>query len=272
MMYSEGRMPQHTWFVGRKLAVLFAAAAALLASGASADAALLFDNISPYENGTTGASVSATGSTPNTFMGDGYNLVAGATDITGFDLYPVNLSGTSFTGLKLNIYVWGAVNTGTVSATAPAFSNLLASYSLTSTGTFASGSFFPFESASPGATPGVTLGTPLVIPSSTIGLTFNYQGTTDRTTYANVNSLTSLIAYGVPATVGSDVFNGYYRNANSETNGDFTSTLRSLGVTNQSLAVRVYGDAVPVPEPATVGVIAATVVLAGRRRRTSIAH
>ena len=70
-------------------------------------------------------------------MGDGYNLAAGTTAITGFDVYPVNVSGVNYTGLKINIFVWGSVNTsGTVNATTPAFGNLLASYSLTSSGAF----------------------------------------------------------------------------------------------------------------------------------------
>ncbi|MFL6594245.1 MAG: PEP-CTERM sorting domain-containing protein, partial [Chthoniobacterales bacterium] len=192
----------------------------------------------------------------NTFMGDGYNLLSGAFDITGFDLYPVNNSGTDYTGLKITIYVWGAVNTtGTVNATTPAFSNLLNTYTLTTAGTFTNGFYFPFESATPGVTPGITLGAPLTIPSSTVGLTFAYQGTTDGVNFASANGLSSTIAGGPAPTVGSDVFNGYYRNANSETNGNFTSSLRSLGGigAQQSVMVRVYGDAVP--EPSTLALV-----------------
>lgn len=220
----------------------------LAAPGAHAQT-LIFDNISSYENGATGSNASTTSSTPNTFMGDGYTLLSGTKDITGFDIYPTNVTGTNYTGLKATIYVWGTVNTGAVSASTPAFSNLLGSYTITSTGTYTTGFFYPFESAKPGVTPGISLTTPLALSSPTIGLTFAFQGTTDGATYAPANNLTSLITYGVPPTVGSQVFNGYYRNANSETNGNFTSTLRSLGVTNQSLAVRVYGDVVAAPEP-----------------------
>jgi hypothetical protein len=233
----------------RKLSTLslFVAAVSLILT-ATSQAAIVFDNMSNYENGVTGAAISSTASTPNTFMGEAYTLAAGTTTITGFDVYPVNLSGTSYNGLKITIYVWGTVNTGTVNATTPAFSNLLTSYTLTSAGSFNSGVYYPFESASPGVTPGITLGTPLAISSTTIGITFNYQGTTDGgVTYNNVNSLSSIIAYGTAPTVGSLVLGGatggYYRNANSEINGNFTSTFRSLGfLTNQSLAVRVYGN------------------------------
>jgi hypothetical protein len=208
---------------------------------------LVFDNISDLENGVAGAAANATSSTPNTFMGCAYTLAPGTTSITGFDLFPVNLSGTTFNALKINIWVWGTVNTGTVNASTPAFGNLLGSYTLTSSGTFASGFYYNYEGSPVGGSPGIALGTPLAIPSTTIGLTFNYQGSTDGgVTYNNVNSLTSLITSGTPPTVGSLVFNGYYRNANSEVNGNFTSTLRSLGLQNQGLAARIY---TVVPEP-----------------------
>ena len=173
--------------------------------------------------------------------------------ITGFDFLPVNLSGTNFTGLKINGFVWGGVNTGTVNATTPAFSNLLGTFSFTVSGAFNNGFLFPLESATPGVVPFATLGTPLVLSSGTqVGITLNYQGTTDGTTYNNVNNLSPIIAAGAPPVVGSDVFNGYYRNAASETNGNFVSTLRSLGLTNQTTAVRVYGDVTPVPEPSSM--------------------
>ena len=111
----------------RQYSLLTAVVTVVLAA-TSAKADVVFDNISNYEAGNTNSHISATGSTPNTFMGDGYVLAAGATDITGFDIFPVNLSGTTYTGLKINSYVWGTVNTGTVNATTPAFGNLLGSY------------------------------------------------------------------------------------------------------------------------------------------------
>lgn len=254
--------------MGKNLFGLTAAAILGLGATSASGASVVFDDISNFQNGVAGATATSTGSTPNTFMGDGYVLSPGTTDITGFDLYPVNLSGTNFTGLRINIFVWDTVNMGAVSAAAPAFSNLLASYSLTSAGTYTTGFFYSFESATPGVTPGITLGTPLTLADTTIGITLNYQGTTDGVTYSNVNSLTSLITTGTTPTVGSEIFNGYYRNANSETNGNFTSTLRSLGLTNQSLALRVYGDVVP--EPGTWVLLAAggAALLGWQRRRT----
>ena len=98
---------------------------------------------------------------------------------------------------------------------------------------FVDGYFYPLT--------GVTLSSPIALTGTTVGLTFNIQGSTDGVTFTNVNSLTSLVAYGDAPTVGSTVFNGYYRNANSETNGNFTSSLRTLGNDNESLGVTIYG-------------------------------
>ena len=228
---------------------------------------VVFDNMSNFQNAVPGAAIASTATVPNTFMGAGYVLSPGTTSITGFDIYPVNLSGTSFTGIRINIFVWGSVNLGTVNAATPAFGNLLGNYTLTSSGAFNTGFYFPFESATPGITPGITLGTPLAISGTTIGLTFNYQGTTDGVTYNNVNSLTSLISYGTPASTGSLVFNGYYRNANSEVDGNFTSTLRSLGLTDQGVAVRIYGTVVPEPSAMVLALVGGLGVLMLRRRR-----
>jgi len=242
---------------------------ASLAILASAQAQLVFDNMSVYESGSANGQVLVTSSTPNTWMGGAYNLAAGTTAITGFDIYPANLSGANFNALKITIDVWGSVNTsGTVNSTTPAFGNLLASYTFVSTGTFNTGFFFPFEGSPVGVNPGVTLATPLVIPSTQVGLSFNYMGSTDGgVTFFSTNSLTSLISGGTsPVTAGSEVFNGYYRNAAGENDGNFTSSLRSLsGVNNQSLAVRIYS----VPEPSTVAFLAlsSTALLIFRRRR-----
>lgn len=257
--------------MNKKLAIAALAAATFVAA-TSAKAAVVFDSATAFETSAPGVTISATSSTPNTFMGTGYTLLSGTSDITGFDLFPVNLSGTNFTGLKINIFVWGSVNT---TGTGNAFSNLLASYSLTSAGTYTSGFFYNFESATPGVTPGISLTNPLALSGNIIGLTFNYQGTTDGSTYSNVNGLNSLITYGTsaganPATIGSETLgSAYYRNASNETNGNFlASSVRSLGGTfNDTLAVRVYGDVAAVPEPTSMALLLPAGLLLGRRRR-----
>lgn len=240
-----------------------ATAAAILTAGAAKADIVLFDNITAFETGAAGAQGTTTGSTPNTFMGGGYELLTGATQITGFDLFPVNITGTNFTNIKVTVYVWDNVNTsGTVNATTPAFSNLLGSFTFTRTDDFSTGFFYPIENADP-SLPGFALPTPIDITDGTIGLTFNVQGSTDGVNYANINALTSLITLGVPATVGANVFNGYYRNAAGETDGNFTSALRSLGLTNQSVAVRVYG----VPTPGAASLLGLGGLMTLRRRR-----
>jgi len=240
-----------------------------LAGAASAQVGCVFDNVTNQFASGNGAF--STSSTPNTFMGGGFNLLAGTTAITGFDLYPVNVSGTNFDHLKINVWIWQTVNTsGTVNATTPAFSNLLGNYTLTSAGTFTTGFYFPIEGSPVGQASGVTLGVPLAISGTQIGMTFNYQGSTDGgLTYNSVNSLTSIISANNPNAVGTNVFGGYYRNANSETNGNFTSSLRSLGgLTNQSVAVRIYGENAAVPEPASMLAIGLGIAgLISKRRR-----
>ncbi|MEJ0088186.1 MAG: PEP-CTERM sorting domain-containing protein [Limisphaerales bacterium] len=246
----------------KSYSLCIAIVAAGMLSAANSKADVVFDNFS------SGQSANSTSSTPNTFMGDGYTLATGTTAITGFDLYPVNVTGTSYTGLRATIYLWGTVNTGAVSAATPAFSNLLGTYTFNFTDAYTTGFYFPLVGATPG-TPGAALASPVAISSPTVGITLNYQGTTDGVNYSTVNNLTSIISTGATApSVGSAVFNGYYRNGNGEVNGNFTSGVRSLGLQNQSLALRIYGNVTPVPEPTSLALIGAggLALLALRRR------
>jgi hypothetical protein len=217
---------------------------------------VVFDNISDEEQGVTGAHVTATTTTPNTFMGDVYGLTPGTTEITGLDLFPVDLAG-SYTGLKLNVDVWGAVNPGQVSAAIPAFGDLLGSYSFNETGTFNSGNFYAFVGTPDGSVPGLLLPSPLAIPSNVIGLTFSYEATTDGINYMTVNNLNTLISFGLPPSVGANLFNGFYQNSSGETNGNFTSPYTTLGPANEGLTVRIFGDAGTVPEPGTLALAGA---------------
>jgi hypothetical protein len=224
----------------------------------------VFDDVSNEENSVPGAHTTYTTSTPNTFMGDGYLLTPGTTNITGFDVFPVNETGTNFTGLQITIYVWGSVNPGTVNSFTPAFGNLLATYTATITQEFDSGFFFSIEGFPKGSTPGLALNPPLAVSGTNIGITINTEGTTDGTNYASYNDLTSIISYGTLATVGGEDFNGYYRNLNSETNGDFIEGRRTLSQTFQSLALRVFGTLnstqLPVANPQSVSLLTNTSV------------
>ncbi len=246
----------------RKLFPIFASVSPMCFAHASTARAgsVVFDNLTAQQNLAAGSAVNVTGSNPNTFMGDGYILTAGTTKISGFDFAAANLTGTNYTGLEVNLDVWGNVNTGTVNSTTPAFGSLLGTYTITATGSFNSGVLYYLST--------VTLSTPLAISGTTIGLTFNVQGTTDGTNYSSANALTSVIESGVAPTVGAAVFNGYYRNANSETNGNFTSTLRSLGLQDQTIGVRIYGDSSSssTPEPATFGMVGMGLLVMLRRR------
>ena len=161
---------------------------------------------------STGASAAYTVGNADTFEGDGYTLAAGTTDLSGFDFYPINgTAATTFTNIQVNLYVWGTVNTTTTpSATTPAFSNLISH--ITGVATFASPGLQPgyiglLGGTTPSTTGDFTLSTPLSIPSSTVGITINYQGSTDNgATYSSVQTLTSYIPYGVPPTVGASLF------------------------------------------------------------------
>ncbi len=229
----------------------------LAALAAPSHADLVFDNVSNVQNAVAGASGSGQSAGNTVEMGGAYTLLAGTTEITGFDLFPVNVtSATNFDALQMTVFVWGTVNTGTVNAANPAFSNLLGTFTATSatlSDGYTHGHFFNFQSAtSPGVAPGIALSTPIALNgSTTIGLTMFVQGSTDDgATFKSVSALGTLVTTGTPATVGSNVFNGFYRG--NSIGGNFTSgRLAFSGATNQSPAFRVYGDVTAVPEPGT---------------------
>jgi len=251
MIFSAAMFPRIRF---RAFAATAAFCCALMAmTPATYAGTVVFDNF-------TGRTLSSTSSTPNTFMGDGYVLLAGTTNISEIAYFPVNLSGTSFTGIQTTFYFWDTVNTGTVNAGSPAFGNLLGTYTDTVAGSFASGFYYPLDYVLPA---------PLSIADTTIGLTMNVQGTTNGITYNSVNNLTDPILYGASGpSVGSNVFNGYFRNANSETDGNFTSATRSIGQPNQSIGFILYTSSQAVPEPGSPLLLGGGIaVLAFFRRR-----
>lgn len=218
--------------------------------------ATLFDSF-------TGASVTSTGSTPRSYMGLPFTLGSsgGTTNITvsSGTAYLAAASSATYTNVRLNLTFWGAVSGATSGATA-AFSNLLGSCSFDlGPLTAVSGTMYTYT---------FTLPTPIVLPAQTGGVTVNWQGDTGGG-LASTDALTSVVRYGaVPAVgtlpVGTAGTNGYYRNASSETNGNFLgSSFRSLsGLTNQSLALQLFGPPSPplaLTEAATsVGAFVAT--------------
>lgn len=248
------------------MALLAAATIAASACLSFGQGVAVFDNISNYENSAPGANASYVGSTPNSFMGDGYLLTPGVTNITGFDVFPVNQTGTDFSGFQITIYVWGSVNPGPVNSSTPAFSNLLATYTATIPEGLDSGYYLPIEGSPPGSGPGLILETPLAVSGTNIGITINSEGTTDGINYASYDDLTSLITYGAVPGVGSEDFNGYYRNVNSETDGNFIEGIRSIGQSFQGVALRVFGTVAligyqpPVANPQSISLLTNTSV------------
>ena len=225
---------------------------------------VVFDNVTTTENAGWGDSAYLS-SNPNTFMGDGYQLTPGTTNITGFDFYPVNGTATDFVGMNVVVYIWGSVNQGTVNAGTPAFGNLLGTYTLTVPPGLIppSGGFFvPVEGFPVGSAPGIALPAPLAISGTNIGITINYQGSTDGITYSSYNDLVPLVTYSNAPTVGGQDFNGFYYNVSSENNGNFIEGRGSFGYTFQSVGLRVYGNVstvhtnqVPVANPQSVNVL-----------------
>ena len=127
-------------------------------------------------------------------MGDGYLLTPGTTNITGFDIFFRNQTGSNFTGVQINVYVWGSVNSGVVGSNTPAFGNALAVYTATITQSFNSGFNYALEAVPSGSAPGLLLDPPLAVSDTNIGITINIEGTTDGTNYTSFNDLTRLRA------------------------------------------------------------------------------
>jgi MYXO-CTERM domain-containing protein len=232
--------------------------AVALVGASSANAAVSFDNI-------TGRSITATSSVPNTFMGGAYNLAAGTTNVTGFQVVCYNATGgaTPINFIKATVYLWDTVNLGTVSAASPAFSNSLGSssaiYDFTASGGLATGFYSALT---------MNLASAIALADTQVGVTVNFQASADGVNFTSVSKLTTVITYGAAPAVGSNVFNGYYRNAGtpSETDGNFTSALRALAVADQSVALQIMSS--DVPAPGALALLGVAGLVGGRRRRS----
>ena len=219
-----------------------------------------------------------TGSTPRMYMGDGFtnNDLASTTtsfQITEFDMFVAAPAAATYTDVVGRIQFWNTANGGTTSATNPAFANAAGDLISVDLGpiTFAAGDVDEFD---------ITLNTPVTLiggAGTNWGFAQNFQGSTAAgTPVADTDNLTSLIssnseddyAAGM-ITTGTNPDYGYYRNANGETNFNFTSGARDLGVDYQGIGIIIFGN--EVPEPSAIAAMAVGGLLLGgavyRKRR-----
>lgn len=250
--------------IAKSAAILALAFTGLAAGRVSANTTLL--------DTFTGTSLQTfTSSTPHTYMGDGFTNNALPTtttsfQITGVQMYVVFAAAATYTDVVGRIQFWNTANGGTTSATNPAFANaagplITADFgALSPTGT----SYQEFSLA---------LSAPITLtggPGTNWGFAQNFQSsTTAAPTLADDSNLTSLItanssdeyAAGM-ITTGTGPAYGYYRNVNSETNFNFTSTARSIsGQDYQGIAIVLIGNVVP--EPSSLAALAAGALALG---------
>jgi MYXO-CTERM domain-containing protein len=237
----------------------FVSASVVALSAASlAQADIVFNNVIAPPGGTS-PGYNASTSNPNTFMGGRFQLAAGTNRIDSIAVTAGNLTTGAISYLRATVYVWDNINTGTVSSTDPAFSGLLGTYSADfnlTAAPLAASTFNLFE---------ITLGKAgLNIADTLIGITVNLQSSADGVTFSSLQNLTSIVTHGVPAFVGSNPVNGFYRNAGGETNGNFNSGLRSIsGLTNQNIGLIIEG----VPAPGALALLGVAGLAGSRRRR-----
>ena len=249
----------------------------LSATASFADSSsVAYDSANAFEHATNGAFGIPVPFLPNTFMGAAVMLTPGTTSISGLDLYVTNLTGARVTGLRINVFIWDTINTGPYSSSNPAFSNLLGTFSWTRDAvSIRQGGLYGITGASRGVDPGLTLDRPLSLGDTSIGLTMNFQRlASDGVSYESVDGLSGLFVIDGRLTTGSDIFpNHYFRNAQGEADGNFISgpyangapQLKSIG-----LAMRVFGEVTPVPEPASyllLGLGLTAISLARQRER-----
>jgi hypothetical protein len=250
-----------------------AAVAGLLITNKIARADVLYDSITPINdhfanNVSNGIGITVNVGAPDTFIGGIYGISASAQEITGLDVSIDNATsynsstggynspGTTFTALKETAYFWQTVSPGSN----PVFSNYLGSRTIYFTSAPPPGYFtwYGENGGAVGANPTWSFGTnPLLLNSSggsgtsTIGVAFNIQGTTDTISngnyaaanYSNYQYLTTPITSGVAPTNGSNPSLYYFRNAAGLTNGNFnwSSDSRTISSSYVDVPVRIFG-------------------------------
>jgi len=236
----------------------FTVALTLLGGQGTARAGIVYDS-------ETGAALGFTGSTPRTFMGQGFTVAdpGGPVEITSMSLVLVAATAVNFAATRINVEFWDNFN----SASSPVFSNPLGVNSF-STGPIITAGATAFTFI-------LTFGSPIPLTGLTNhGIAVNWQSDAGGTgTFIDDTNLTAALRVSGSSNIlpgaNTSPNSGYYRNASGETDLNFQSSdARTLsGVTNGGLVFRLTAAEVAVPEPGTMLFLgSALVVLAGVRR------
>ncbi len=204
-------------------------------------------NILVLDTVTSAPSLTTSGSTPRSYMGDPFNAAnpGGALEITQVVFYMASTANQTYSnGLCLRIRFWDSYN----SAASPVFSNAVGTVrTLTVPGpvSLAANGYYVITG---------TFSTPLTFADlANNGFVLNYQGD-DGSGCADMDTLTSIIRYvdepdEAPIAVGGIPLSppdlGYYRNASGRTDFNFDATdLRTLSATNSNaIAIKLYARA-----------------------------
>lgn len=231
---------------------------------------------------TNASNFTFTGSTPRTYMGDGFtNTSLNANSriaVTDISVFLVSATAQTYTDVLARIQFYNSYDPNALSV----FSNPAGPLLTIDLGmqTFAANTIYQFN---------ITLPTPtsITLMGNNFGFAQNFQGSTViGVAPADTTNLTSLITYNTGATgfaagqitTGGAPNYGYYRNASGRTDFNFignsgTTDQRSLGFANQGIGIIINGTITQVPEPSTYAMMAGGVAMLGAmmrfRRRSS---